>query len=248
MPVVSKRKQPKTFVEQFPNIGNLVDSIGLYQLSQAYLQDLAVKNYSQATIENKELYLYLFLDWAGQRGLIRPTEINRPILERYQRHLFHYRKNNGEPLSYHSQRNRLTTLRAWFKWLSKHNYILYNPASEIELPKLEKRLPRSILSESDVETIINAIDINDHMGMRDRAILEVLYSTGIRRLEVVNLMVQDIDIERGTLFVRKGKGRKDRMIPIGARALLWVEKYLETRAELLSVADEGILFLIGLTH
>ena len=147
-------------------------------------------------------------------------------------------------MTFRSQYNRLVAIRAWFKWLAKENHILYNPASEIELPKLEKRLPKAILSESEAERVLNQPDMADPMGPRDRAILEVLYSTGIRRMELINLLVQDVDADRGTLFVRQGKGRADRMIPIGERAIQWIDKYLaETRPELACGRDEGRLFL-----
>lgn len=223
-------------VTQFPHITNLTDSQGLYQLVQEYLKYMAVKNYSDKTIRGREFFLFAFLEWCGQRGVIRPSEITQPILARFQRHLFHYRKKNGEPLTFSSQYNRLVAIRAWFKWLAKENHILYNPASEIELPKLEKRLPKAIL--------LNIPNISEPMALRDRAILEVLYSTGIRRLELINLLVQDVDRERGTLFIRQGKGRQDRMIPIGERAIAWIDKYrVETRPELACGRDEGQLFL-----
>jgi integrase/recombinase XerD len=231
-------------VTDYPHIGNLADPQGMYQLVQTYLQYMDVKNYAKSTRDSREFYLYTFLEWAGQRDLIRPSEITKPILERFQRHLFHYRKKDGDPLTFRSQYNRLVAIRAWFKWLAKENHILYNPASEIELPKLEKRLPKAVLSESEAERVLNLVDISEPMGLRDRAILEVLYSTGIRRLELINLLVQDVDAERGTLFVRQGKGKADRMIPIGERAILWIDKYLEdTRPELACGRDEGRLFL-----
>jgi integrase/recombinase XerD len=234
----------RTDIGEYPHIQNLVDPQGMYQLLQSYLQYMQIKNYAQSTRDSREFYLYTFLEWAGQRDLIRPSEITKPILERFQRHLFHYRKQNGDPLSFRSQYNRLVALRAWFKWLAKENHLLYNPASELELPKLEKRLPRAILTESEAERVLNLVDINETMGLRDRSILEVLYSTGIRRMEVINLLVQDVDAERGTLFVRQGKGKTDRMIPIGERAIQWIDKYLaESRPELSCGRDEGRLFL-----
>lgn len=228
----------------FTHLTNLADPYGLYALVQDYLLWMRVKNYSQCTINNREFYLLWFLDWAGQRGLLRPTEITKPILERYQRYMFYYRKKDGEPLSIMCQYNRSVAIRTWFKWLAKGNYILYNPASDLELPRLEKRLPRAVLSESEAERVLNQPEVTTVLGLRDRAMLETLYSTGIRRLELINLQVQDVDIERGTLLVRLGKGKKDRMIPIGERAVLWIEKYLhEARPELTTSGDEGILFL-----
>jgi integrase/recombinase XerD len=109
----------------------------------------------------------------------------------------------------------------------RENLILYNPASELELPKPEKRLPKHTLTTEEAEHVLTQPDIDTDTGIRDRAILEVLYSTGIRRQEVINLTRQDVNVSAGVIAVRQGKGKKDRFVPIGERALLWVEKYLD---------------------
>lgn len=230
-----------------PPIGDPTDSDSLYAYMLRFLEWMRVKNYSDRTTENREVYLRYFIEWCEERGLSRPQEITKPILERYQRYLFHYRKKNGEPLTVRSQHTRLTPVRAYFKWLTRENYILYNPASEIDLPRLEKRLPKHVLTQSEVETILNLPDSQTLMGVRDRAILETLYSTGIRRMEVIHINLYDIDGDRGTLMVRQGKGKKDRMVPIGERALRWIIKYRdEVRPELAMPNDDGTLFLTNL--
>jgi len=228
-------------------IGDPRDSESLYHYLQRFLAWQREKNYSEKTIEGREVYLRYFIAWCDERGLCRPNEITKPIIERYQRYLFLYRKKDGEPLSTRSQHTRITPVRAYFKWLTRQNYILYNPASDLELPRLEKRLPKHILTVSEVESILRQPDMATLTGLRDRAILETLYSTGIRRMEAINLKVFDLDAERGTLMVRQGKGKKDRMLPIGERALKWVEKYRdEARGELATNADDGTLFLTHL--
>ena len=151
-------------VTQFPHISNFADPQGMYQRVQEYLHHMDVKNYWKATRESREFYLDTFLEWSGQRQLLRPGEITKPILERFQRYLFHYRRKDGNPLTFRSQYNRLVAIRAWFKWLSKENYILYNPASEIELLKLEKRLPKAVLSEGEAGNVLNQPDIEEAMG------------------------------------------------------------------------------------
>jgi integrase/recombinase XerD len=212
-----------------------------------FLEWQRVQNYAARTIENREVYLRYFIEWCEERGLSRPQDITKPILERYQRYLFHYRKKNGEPLSTRSQHTRITPVRAYFKWLTRENYILYNPASEIDLPRLEKRLPKNVQTQSEAELILNQPDLATAFGLRDRAILETLYSTGIRRMEVIHINLYDIDGDRGTLMVRQGKGRKDRMVPIGERALDWIIKYRdEVRPELTMPNDDGTLFLTNL--
>ena len=200
--------------------------------------------FSEHTGRTQEMALLRFIVWADERGLQRPQDITRPILERYQRHLYHYRKTNGQPLSVVGQLGLLTPLKAWFKWLARQNYILYNPASELELPKKPKALPKGIMSVAEIENVINQCDVRTPLGVRNRAILETFYSTGIRRLELIHLKLYDVDIERGTVMIRQGKGRKDRMVPIGDRACAWVDKYLkEVRPELVVGHDDGTLFL-----
>ena len=166
------------------------------------------------------------------------------MLERYQRYLFHYRKKNGEPLSFRSQHTRLVPLRVWFKWMTRQNFILHNPASEIELPRLGHRLPKHVLTASEVEQVMMQPNLADPIGLRDRAILEMLYSTGMRRLEIINLKLYDLDTERGTILIRQGKGKKDRMVPIGERAIAWLDKYSrEARPQIVVEPDDGTVFL-----
>jgi len=208
-----------------------------------YLHWTQVRNYSEATVRNRRVHIGFFLNWCIERGLREPVEITRPVLERYQRYLFHYRKKNGEPLSFHSQHSRLAPVRVWFKWLVKQNYLLANPASEIELPRLGYRLP-TVLTVAEVEQVLAQPDIHDPLGLRDRAILETFYSTGMRRLELIHLKLFDLDLERGIVTIRQGKGKKDRVIPIGDRAVAWIQKYLrEARPTLVLEPDDATLFL-----
>ena len=225
-------------------VGDLRDPDAFHHHMQRYLTSLGVRNYSPRTIETREAYLHYFIAWCDERSLTKPSQIDRPILERYQRYLYYYRKADGEPLSTRSQHARIIPLRHWFSWLVKQGHLLYSPATDLELPRLEKRLPKAILSAKEAETVLAVPDIGNALGLRDRAILEVFYSTGIRRLELIHLTVHSIDAERGTLMIRQGKGKKDRMIPIGERALAWVEKYKESaRPDLVAGRDDGTLFL-----
>jgi integrase/recombinase XerD len=193
----------------------------------AYKEQLHARNYATQSVQYKYASLVWFIEWCDERGIDRIEQITRPILQRYQRHLYYAISRSGKPLSVASQRNRLTAVRTWFKFLMRENLILYNPASELELPKPEKRLPKHTLTAEEAELVLTQPDIETDQGIRDRAILEVLYSTGIRRQEVLNLTKQDINTGGGVLAVRQGKGKKDRFVPVGDRALLWVRKYLD---------------------
>ncbi len=225
--------------------GDRSDPQGMAALLADFIASLQVRNFSNHTIAHHVRSLNAFNAWAAERGINKPAEITKPILERYQRWLFHYRKEDGEALAFSTQKGYLVSVRTWFKWLAKHNHILYNPASELELPKRCQTLPRNILTATEADIIMSQPNINDTLGLRDRAILETFYSTGMRRVELSNLSVFDIDRERGTVLVNQGKGKKDRIIPIGDRAMLWIEKYKqESRPKLLvSGKPTNILFL-----
>lgn len=220
------------------------DPEGLALTVREFLDYLRTRNYSERTVGNREHHLTGLVDWLNERGIERPQEVTRPVLERYQRWLFHYRKQNGQPMSFMAQHGRLTSIRAYFRWLTRQNRILYNPASELELPRLEHRLPRHVLSAREAELILQVPDVSLVTGLRDRALLELFYSTGVRRSEMAQLGLFDLDFERGTLVVRQGKGKKDRVVPVGERAALWVQKYVEeARPQLVAGEDPGTLFL-----
>lgn len=227
-----------------PVIGPVDDAASLYYEMRRFLQWMRERNYSEGTVEHRETHLRGFITWCDERGVTYPQEVTRPVLERYQRHLFLYRKKDGEALSGRSQHMRLVPVKMLFRWLTRQNRILSNPAADLEMPRVEKRLPKHILSAEEAERVLNVADVTSSLGIRDRAILETLYSTGVRRAELVSLHVHDVDADRGTLMVREGKGKRDRLIPIGERALAWIAKYRdEVRPQLSLAQDDGTLFL-----
>lgn len=224
--------------------GDPADLAGFPRLVDEFAEWMGVHGYSPRTIDNRRAMLSFLVDWLAERGVTRPVEVTRPMLESYQRACFHYRKRDGHPLSFRSQSQRLLAVRAFFKWATRAQHLLHNPASEIDLPKVEQRLPRPALSQAEAELVLSQPELADPAGLRDRAMLEVLYATGIRRSELAHLAVFDVDDDRQTLLVRQGKGKRDRMVPIGQRALLWVRRYLtEARPALVAEPDDGTLFV-----
>lgn len=221
-----------------------LDPAGMEVAIRDFLESLAMHNYSPITVAGRGHHLRRFAAWCVERSLLRPSEITRPILERYQRWLFHYRRPDGRPLSFKSQTQILVAVRGLFRFLARQGRILMNPAADLDMPREEKRLPQHVLTTAEADQIMNQPNVHDVLGLRDRAILETLYSTGIRRTELTNLLVPDIDINRETLFVRLGKGKKDRIVPIGERALAWACKYLyEVRPRIVVEPDCGRFFL-----
>jgi integrase/recombinase XerD len=206
-----------------------------------HFEALLVTGYSADTVRTRRVAIRRFIGWCEERGLRGPADITKQVLERYRRHLFYYRKPDGGPLTLGSQAGALAPLKSWFKWLTRENHILYNPASELDMPRQGDHLPRVILSVREVEAILAEADVNNPQGLRDRALLELLYSTGLRRMEAAHLAVYDIDFDRRVVMVREGKGKRDRIAPIGARALAWLDKYvLEARPQLLAFDHEAL--------
>jgi integrase/recombinase XerD len=245
---MKRRKKPRA--ANTPRERDPTEASAFYPYLLRFLEWFASRGYSPQTLHIRNDGLRRFIRWADERGIRTPQEVTRPILERYRRHLYHYRKNNGDPLSFATQQQRLMPLRTFFKWLARENHILSNPASELELPRVHRRLPAHILSREEVEQIM-ALPLRpdeqgrlDPKGLRDRAILETLYSSGIRRTELIHLKLYDVDLKNGTLVVREGKGRKDRYVPLGSRAIHWIRRYIEdVRPELVIEPDTGVLFL-----
>lgn len=207
-----------------------LDAKSLVALSRRYLSHLDTSGHPSTTIRTRRVQLERFVTWCTEHDLLLVTEVTRVHIEAYQRSLFHHRKKSGQPLALRSQSALLVTVSVWFRWLMKQNEILANPAGSLELPRRDRTLPRTGFTISEVEDVLNSIETESHLGLRDRALFEMLYSTGLRRAEMCGLKLYDVERARGTVFVRAGKGGQDRVVPVGRRALAWLEKYLiETR-------------------
>jgi len=236
-----RRLKPEELLKPFADTNN-PDSMYFHVLR--FIQHSETINMADSTIYSRKYSIRLFIIWCYERGLTTPNEITKLIIERYQRSLFLQRNSNGEPMGVACQISYLSNIRTFFAWLTKNNHTLYNPAGDIEMPKRGKRLPKNILSPTEASTILNQADITTSYGIRDRAIMEVFYSTGIRRQELANIKTYNLDTSRGTLMVEQGKGDKDRVIPIGAQAINWVKKYnTEVRPELTIGMSDNYLFL-----
>ena len=234
-----KRKRRKLGVKANPAPGH-----PLHAYLHAYNDWALAAGYSAHTMTSRRAAILRFIVWCDERGIQRPTELTRPMLERYQRHLYQHRKTNGAPLSVVAQLGLLNAITAWFRWMVRQHHLLHNPAADLELPKKPQTLPKTILSIAQVESVLNQGDISSLLGIRNRALMELFYSSGIRRMELTALKLYDVDTERGTLMVRLGKGGKDRFIPLGTRACAWVDKYLHSvRSEIVSGYDDQTLFL-----
>jgi len=223
--------------------GDLGDPHSLVAHLSRYLEAMRSLHYAESTLENRQAHLEQLITWLADRSIGRSADVTREILERYRRWLYYYRKQDGQPLHPHTQGYKLVSVRAFFKWLSKQRLILYNPASELEVPRQRPRLPVT-LTAAEAERVLEQPNIETMFGLRNRTILETLYSTGIRAAELTRLGTYDLDSASGTLMIRQGKGKKDRLVPIGERALGWIQRYLDNvRPALLRQASLDTLFL-----
>lgn len=225
-------------------VGDPRDARGLFVAMKRFLEHRGTLGATEASLFNLERYLRDFIEWGDARSVTHPEHVSLAVLERYQRYLYHYRKSDGAPLSISSQRGKLLPIKSLFKWLTRTGQLPANPAAELELPKGIRRLPRQVMTEHEVEQVLAVADVSTATGLRDRAIMEVLYATGLRRMEIAHLQIGDIEVDKCLVFVREGKGRKDRLVPLGQRALYWVQQYLErSRPEMMWDQQDLTLFL-----
>jgi integrase/recombinase XerD len=209
-----------------------------------YLEHWRTMGYREAGVVLRRKALRRFVAWADARGLRSVAALTLPLLERYQRDLFLYRKADRNSLAMTSQQLLLVPLKGFFKWLARCGRIPANPAVDLTLPRKPLRLPARVLSVMEVGRVIREADTATPWGLRDRALLEILYSTGMRRAELAALTIPDWNRERGSLSIRQGKGGRDRIVPVGMRAATWLGRYLEfVRPSLALEPDEGTLFL-----
>lgn len=194
---------------------------------EEYLLWMRVHNYAATTISCRRRYLSYFTRFCHQHGVDTADTVSFELLQSYQRRLFEHRKRNGEPLTVATQAQRLIPISHFFSWLRHGGQLRTNPARDLLMPRPDRRLPEATLSTTEMTALLAQPDVSRPLGLRDRAILEVFYSSALRRQELIDLTIRDVDFERATVFVRRGKGSKDRYVPIAERALFWLRLYLD---------------------
>lgn len=194
---------------------------------EIYLNDCADRGEAVRTVEGKRSQLNCFLRWCEQQRLADCEALSLPVLELYRHHVSCYvDTRRKKTLDITTQRNRLTAVKVFMHRLHYLQRISSNPAAYFDLPSVPKRLPSAVLTEEEVELILEHTLLYGDKGLRDRAILETFYATGIRRMELAHLLVTDVDLHSLVLRVNAGKGRRDRRIPIAKRTRYWIQRYL----------------------
>jgi site-specific recombinase XerD len=211
-------------------------------LFQAYLADISERGLSESLRERAEYVLpLLFVRGTRSRDV---RSVREPELVAFALRLSRMRNaRTRRHLLLATQRLYLQAVRRFFAFLLKCHVILDDPARDLPCRRTDA-LPRRVLSEAQARRLMQAPSPYDVLGRRDRAILELLYGTGIRRGECQRLDVTDVDLGQQLVFIRNGKGKKDRMVPVSGRAVVALDLYLgEGRPELVRDARETALFL-----
>jgi len=200
----------------------------------AYLADLAARRLSRSRRKQSLHALERLTTWLREAHAIDDW---RAVTENHLREFLVWL--GRDYLTAQQQQVKAASIKTWwagirgfFAWQQQRGRLLYNPAEPIILPKVERPLPQ-VLNESEIARLIEMPDTTTSLGLRDRAVLEVLYATGIRHGEAHRLDLFDVDVRAGRLTIREGKGRRDRVVPLTANAGYWLQRYLsEARPEL----------------
>jgi len=213
-----------------------------------YLEDSQARGQSNATIKSKHNLLLMFIRWAKALGITAIKEVDLYVMEDYRRYISAYRKpKNKEPLAISTQAQRLISLTVFLDRMFYFDIITDNFFCKFELPKTGKRLPKFIPDEEQIELILNQALTKGEMSIRDRAILELYYASGIRRAELANLNIRNIDLKNLTITVRKGKGGYDRIVPIVERTIYWINQYLKKLRPTHATFESGDALFLGKT-
>lgn len=188
---------------------------------------LTVRYASPDTVRNYLAGLVPFFEFIQGLGLASWTQATRDVIEEYRGRLF-YRKHSktGKALSVGTHVARLMAVKIFFRFLVREGFLMANPTAQLELPRRKTPLPE-VLSEFEVVRLLEFPDTMTLSGIRDRALLELLYGTALRNSEVCSLTLDQVDLERHQVRLQKGKGNKGRVVPLGEESQAWLERYLD---------------------
>lgn len=202
-----------------------------------YLHYLKVeRGLSENTINSYGIDLKLFLEYLRENEIPSFKQVNKEVIVNYMQS----EKNNNKANS--SILRSVSSLRKFFQYLAQEKIIEKDPMLLIDTPKKKQHLPQ-VLTKEEVEKLLRSPNTGQVLGLRDRAMLELMYATGLRISEIINLKLEDLHLTMGTLQTL-GKGHKERIVPVGDEAIKWVNRYLEeARPKLLKQKRSNYLFL-----
>jgi integrase/recombinase XerD len=217
--------------------------VRIREAAKAYVKDLRRRHRSDTLIVQTLRVLDRFASHLKENNVRDVRQTEEVHVVSFARMLRASVTPKGTPLSLATQAHYLERVKGFFAFLVRRGVLLRDPAAGLSVPAAAS-LPRVVLSPRQAEKLMSAPSSSSSVGRRDRALLELLYGTGLRRSECARLDVADVDLYSGTLLVRNGKGHRDRLVPVPERAARALDLYLrEVRPLLLSRAAEPALFL-----
>jgi len=209
-----------------------------------YLGYLQIRNYSARTVSDYGYNLGIFTRYLEQKTITDIQSISTTVLTEFQRWLFNQPTKRGTARGAVNQNGILAAVKSFFRFLKHGGYLTRNPAEAVEYAREPRTLPRNVLTPREASKIIDSVDTTTALGYRDRTILEVFYATGIRRTELRNLTVANVNLEEELLRINGGKGGHDRVVPLSAVACKFLETYIKgIRPQLASGKSTDRLFL-----
>jgi integrase/recombinase XerD len=218
----------------------------LNDAAEEYLKDCKRRGFAAYTVYDYRLRLRKFFLWLQEHypGIQSPVDIPKEAVADYQMHLYKAVSVRKKRLAIATQHRWLGIVLWWLRWLLTQEKILINPAAGIQLPRRPQRIPRNYLSLREMQKLLRAPDLSTHIGLRNRAMLEVLYSTGIRAGELRRLKIDHLNLQEGWLTVVQGKGGKDRVVPLGKAAIHFLLEYMgKSRPALMKKKEHDCVFV-----
>jgi len=198
----------------------------LPEMFDSYGKHLQALNRTPKTVKQYIQWVQRFFDFAETLGVKTPADVTSSHLIAYQKHIANVINKKGRIFGVKSQNHHMIGIVMFLRYLCAEGILAHNPAQHVQYAKVPEELPRDILSVPEIKKMLRAPDVRTVMGYRDRVIMEVFYSTGIRKQELLDLTTDAVNLESGVLMIRHGKGGKDRVVPLGRIAAKYLETYM----------------------
>lgn len=217
-------------------------SVGLWQ--QRFGSWLRQRSYAERTVHAYTRELGPFFEFCQGRGAAELADVTRDLVEEYRTHLYYLRHKDDQPLTASTQQSRLGAVLSFLRFCYRQDHLAHDPGASVERVRARSPLPLDLPGEAEIERLLEAPDVTTPSGIRDRAMLELLYGTGLRNEELCCLLVDDVDLVRRQLIVQSGRPRgQGRLLPLSDECAFWLGRYLDQARPQLAHEGEQRLFL-----
>ena len=211
---------------------------------QQFLEDLKIRNYAERTVTDYGYHLKYWVKYLIEKEIKDLRSVTVHHIADYQRWIYYQPTKRGGIRSVYNQNTILAVVKSFYRYLHREGIVEEDPAISVKLAREPERLPRVILTVKEANKIIDKVDTSKALGHRDRTMLEVFYSTGIRRNELRNLRMDHVNLDEGLLYVHEGKGGHSRVTPLTKQAKDYLRSYMrDTRPQLIKEKEVDKLFV-----